>query len=91
MVVTLVYGLNSPGPKSYLRKFGIEYAFLWGSCIVLLTMAGFISLLGFAKTELLALTILLKVLVWFFITGFLQSLMTIFVSMMVLIKSNHVQ
>lgn len=91
MVVTLVYGLNSPGPKSYLRKFGFEYALLWGSCIVLLTMAGFVSLLGFAKTEIIAMKFLLKLLVWFFITGFLQSLMTIFVSMMVLIKSNHAQ
>lgn len=91
MVVTLVYGLNLPGPKSYLKKFGTEYAFLWGSCIALLTFAGFISLLGFAKTELVTVTVLLKILIWIFISSFLQSLITIFVSMRILIKSNHAQ
>lgn len=91
MVATLVYGLNHPGPKSYLKKYGIEFAVLWMWCIILLSFTGLISILGFAKTELINLTFLLKVLIGLFAASFTQSLMTIFVGLMILVKSNHAQ
>ncbi|HFX6520165.1 hypothetical protein ABTB00_17720 [Acinetobacter baumannii] len=90
MIVTLVYGLSKPGVNNYRRKFGVAFACLWVSCLIYLSLAGFLSILGFAKTEAIHLTILLKFFVGLFIASFLQSVLTIFVGINVLVNSNKV-
>lgn len=90
MIVTLVYGLSQPGVNNYRKKFGVAFACLWVSCLIYLSLAGFLSILGFAKTEAIHLALLLKLFVGLFIASFLQSVFTIFVGINVLINSNKV-
>lgn len=90
MIITLVYGLSKPGVSNYRKKFGIEFASLWMSCIIYLALTGFFSLLGFAKTETMYVSLLIKIFVVLFIASFIQSIVTIFVGIAVLVNSNKV-
>jgi hypothetical protein len=90
MIVTLIYGLSKPGVNNYRKKYGVHFASLWISCLIYLSLTGFLSVLGFAKTEAIHLSMLLKLFVGLFIASFIQSLLTIFVGIGILVNSNKV-
>jgi hypothetical protein len=90
MIVTLVYGLSKPGVSNYRKKFGVQFACLWVFCIIYLSLTGLLSILGFAKTDIYYLSILVKIFLVLFIASFIQSIATIFVGIAILINSNKV-
>ncbi|RKG29748.1 hypothetical protein D7V32_13650 [Acinetobacter tianfuensis] len=90
MIITLVYGLSKPGVSNYRKKFGVQFALLWIFCIIYLSLTGLLSILGFAKIDIMYLSILIKIFLVLFISSFIQSIITIFIGIAILINSNKV-
>jgi len=91
-VVALFYGLSHDraGYRNFCNKgYSDVYSWIWTAAIVFLAMTAFTSILSFSRVTIPHVGNFLRVSIYFFMVSFLQSIVAIWVGIMVLKNSNN--